>query len=70
MSSSPAFFANVFAQFESDCCESERQLRNALNLKDYGAIKDTAHAIRGVAASIGAFRLAAMAVRIGKYVYS
>jgi len=53
--------SEVFRLFSDHCVQSLRLLQTSLNIADGKGWRDTAHALRGAALGVGAFRLAEQA---------
>lgn len=60
----PGFIRDLVRQASLDIERNTADLRDALHRGDRSAIHDTAHAIKGIAASVGATRLAALMSRV------
>jgi two-component system, sensor histidine kinase RpfC len=60
----PGFIRDLVRQASMDIERNTAELRDALHRGDRSAIHDTAHAIKGIAASVGATRLAALMSRV------
>ena len=65
-SSDPTFVERLIRGFRSDCERLVAQLLDGLAQRKYEAVKDSAHALRGVAGSVGATQLMQFATRVDK----
>lgn len=61
VSARPEFLPTLLTQAEHDIVRSCQQLVEALAGRNYISIRDTAHALKGVCANVGAVRLVALA---------
>ena len=65
-SSDPTFVERLIRGFRTDCERLVAQLLDGLAQRKYEAVKDSAHALRGGAGSVGATQLMQFATRVDK----
>lgn len=66
LSSDPTFIERLLRGFKGDTERLVREISEALGARRYEAAKDSAHALKGGAASVGAMQLVQIATRIDK----
>jgi two-component system sensor histidine kinase RpfC len=66
LSSDPTFIGRLLAGFRSDAERLVSEISEALATRNYEAVKDAAHALKGGAGSVGATHLTTIATRLEK----
>ncbi|HET9032760.1 MAG TPA: ATP-binding protein [Dokdonella sp.] len=64
VSTRPQFFPTLLMEAEQDIFHSGQQIIEAITENRYGAVRDAAHALKGVSANVGALRLFALASKL------
>jgi two-component system sensor histidine kinase RpfC len=60
----PEFFPRLLAEAESDMLRNGHAIAEGLANGNHATLRDSAHALRGVSANVGAVRLAALAAKV------
>ena len=66
LSNDPTFVERLVAGFRGDTEKLVRTISDALARRNYEAVKDAAHALKGGAGSVGAIQLVQLAIRLEK----